>query len=88
MANCKVNIAEKVGKMYLDFGVLLLEDDDGSKIGAIEKEMGRNASDINRRILQLWLRGKGKQPVTWDTLIAVLRDIGLDTLAKGIEDFI
>ena len=40
---------------------------------------------INEEILRQWLSGKGKQPVTWATLIEVLHDIGLSTLAKDIS---
>ena len=44
-----------------------------------------NAEQINIAILQEWLTGRGKQPVTWATLVEVLRDIGLSTLALVIE---
>ena len=81
-----VKLVEKIGSMYSDFGVLLLNDNDGSLISAIEREKGRNASDITRHICQLWLQGKGKQPVTWATLVAVLRDIDLRKLAEDIEE--
>ena len=32
-----------------------------------------------------WIVGRGKHPVTWKTLIEVLYDIELKTLAKEIE---
>ena len=85
MSDGKVNLAEKIGVNYYDFGVLLLEDDDGDQITAIEKELGKNAADINRQVLRLWLKGKGRQPVTWATLVAVLQDVELVELAKGIK---
>ena len=81
-----MNLAEKIGVKYCEFGVLLLDDTDGSMISAIEGELGRNASSINRRIFQLWLQGKGQRPITWATLIAVLRDIDMYELAKSIEE--
>ena len=40
MAGGKVNLAEKIGVDYYKFGVLLLEDRDGDKISALEKELG------------------------------------------------
>ena len=85
MAGSRVNVVEKIAS-YSDFGVMLLEDDDGSKMNNIEKEKRGNVSDIVRHIFMLWRQGKGRQPVTWATLIAVLRDIGLNTLAQNIED--
>ena len=33
-----------------------------------------------RNILQRWLSGDGRQPVTWDTLLDCLEDIGHGTL--------
>ena len=85
MPGGKVNLAERIGVGYYEFGVLLLEDGNGDLIAAIEKEQGKSASDINRQVFRLWLKGKGRQPVTWATLVAVLHDIGLVKLAKDIE---
>jgi len=36
-------------------------------------------------VLQQWIADKGKHPVTWKTLIEVLRDIELQTLAGEIQ---
>ena len=44
-----------------------------------------DAEQINTEILQEWLIGRGKQPVTWATLVEVLRDIEQSTLAGDIE---
>ena len=44
-----------------------------------------DAEEINKEILREWLTGRGKQPVTWATLVEVLRDIKLTTLASDIE---
>ena len=35
-------------------------------------------------ILEEWIAGRGKRPVTWSTLIEVLHDIELSTLAREI----
>ena len=36
-------------------------------------------------VLQQWLAGKGKHPITWKTLTKVLQDIELSTLAGEIK---
>ena len=36
------------------------------------------------KVLQEWIAGQGKQPVSWDTLIEVLEDVGLGVLAGDI----
>ena len=81
-----MNVVDKIGANYGEFGVLLLEDDDGGKISTIEMEKRGNVSGIIRHIFKLWREGKGRHPVTWATLIAVLQDIGLNALALDIED--
>ena len=83
----KLNIISQIGTYYISFGILLLEDNEGNEIYAIENELQRNALAINNRILYLWLNGKGKQPVTWETLIEVLEQIDLTVLASKIEDY-
>ena len=44
-----------------------------------------DAEQINIEILQEWLTEKGKQPVTWETLVEVLHDIELSALADEVE---
>ena len=44
-----------------------------------------DSNEINIEIIEEWIAGKGKHPVTWKTLIKVLRDIELSTLAEEIE---
>ena len=73
----KLNIAVKVGVEYLKFGIFLLNDANGDIVKALEIEHLKNAERINMGILQRWLHGKGTKPVTWSTLIDVLRKIGL-----------
>ena len=86
LKDSKVNLAQEIGIKYFEFGTFLLEDDTGVRITALEKELCRNAQDINRRIFQEWLSGGGRKPVSWGTLIAVLKDIGLSELAQSIAD--
>ena len=44
-----------------------------------------DAEEINKEILEQWITGRGTHPVTWKTLIEVLWDIELITLAGEIE---
>ena len=45
----------------------------------------QDTEQINVKILQKWLNGMGLQPVSWETLIQVLKDIGFNELAKEID---
>ena len=44
-----------------------------------------DANEINIEIIEEWVAGRGKHPVTWKTLTKVLHDIELSTLAREIE---
>ena len=79
------SILERIGTNYSDFGIHLLEDETGTVVDSIVKENRENAKDINRTISMRWLQGQGQKPVTWRTLIEVLRDADLTVLASDIE---
>ena len=81
----KIKVHEQIGVKYIDLGVFLLDDKNGVKVEAIAMKHNNNAENASQEILLKWLRGMGKQPVTWNTLIEVLRDIDLKSLAKDIE---
>ena len=81
----KINIPQRIGTKYFQFGVQLLHDETGEEIDAVGAKCREDVEQINSEILKLWVRGKGK-PLSWDVLIDVLKDVGLGTLASDIED--
>ena len=80
----ELNIPEKVGTYYKEFGIFLLKDETGSLIDTIEMECGGKAHRITLKILQDWLLGKGEPP-TWQTLVQTLHRCGLSLLADQIQ---
>ena len=70
-----VNIAEQIGVNYLMFGMILLQDDNGVIVKALEEEHRGKAEKINLVIFHRWLEGKGMMPMTWSTLVTVLEKI-------------
>ena len=80
-----INIPHQIGTNYLQFGILLLNDETGVETKAIVSKCRDEAKEINLEILMLWIGGKGK-PLDWDSLIEVLKAIELDTLAGDIEE--
>ena len=80
-----VNIPQEIGTAYMPFGILLLEDHSGAVVDAIGLKHSNNVQMINLEILREWLAGKGKQPVSWQTLTDVIHTIGLSILASDIE---
>ena len=81
----RINIAKEIGDEYKCFGTLLLEDETGEKVKNMESEHHSDPSKINTLILEEWLNGKGKKPVTWAILVEVLHDTELSTLANNIS---
>ena len=78
-------VPQKVGTRYSDFGIFLLNDEDGSQIQVLENDCLGKCERIVRNILSDWLQGKGK-PVTWKELIETLRDCDLNELADTIQE--
>ena len=76
-------IHQEVSTSYFKFGVILLNDETGSRVSGFEHACLRDPEPIVKRILQEWLEGKGLS-VTWEILIKTLRDIELSTLADQI----
>ena len=83
--NIKVYIVERIGVDYRSIGTELLNDIHGTILPAIEKDQLGKTDAIIAEIFQRWLAGKGRQPVTWQTLVDVLRDTAkLHSLADDI----
>ena len=79
------DIAEEIGPDYERFGTFLLEDNNGNKIKIIERNKRGDVVEINAEILRQWLQGKGRRPVTWNTLIQCMQDSELHVLSEHIE---
>ena len=83
----KINIPEQIGVKYKEFGVQLLKDSTGSRVSNMVHKLHHDPEAINTQILEDWLQnGDGKKPVSWRTLVEVLRAIKLGTLANDIEE--
>ena len=80
-----INIPQEIGTRYCQFGIFLLDDPNGTRTHNIEHKHREDAEKINTEILREWATGRGKKPVSWETLTEVLHDIELGTLASEIE---
>ena len=77
----QLKVPQEVGANYRIFGILLLNDDTGCRVDAIQ---GTSLSDIVISILQEWIAGRGR-PRTWQALIETLNDCELTVLADKIQ---
>ena len=82
----RINIPLEISTKYYQFGVLLLKDETGARMEAIIHKHMKDVEQINQEILKQWIAGKGEEPVTWETLVEVLRDVELTDLASDIAD--
>ena len=85
MKNGFLDIAAEVGTDYQLFGTLLLNDKNGNKIKNIEFSKLGDVLRINVEILQQWLQGKGRKPVTWQMLVKCLQEANLNVLAEKMK---
>ena len=79
----RINIPQEIGVKYYQFGLLLLEN---NTIRSIAHKHREDPERINIEVLEEWVTGRGKHPITWQTLTQVLCDIELCTLAAEIEE--
>ena len=76
-----INVVAQIGMTYRRFGNLLLGDaTETDRI--IDLRADKKPSAINLIILKKWVHETGRSPWNWDTLLAVLREVG------GLEDLV
>ena len=80
-----MRIIEQIGVDCFQFGVCLLDDSDGNRVKVIETFRHCHPDSILFDILQDWLKGKGRRPETWSTLLECLRNTRLHALADNLE---
>ena len=80
----KINIAHEIGSKFTEFGILLLNDGTGERVKEIAEKHDSD-NDRNLEILRQWINGNGTKPITWATLVDVLEDLDLVTLAEDIR---
>ena len=78
----KVNILQQIHDAD-SFGRILL-DKDGILIEEIKNESD-SFIEMNEMIINFWLDGMGKRPITWKTLARATKKLGLIDLAKDIQ---
>ena len=79
-----INIIQGIGEKYYIFGLHLLQDKNGDITEEIEEHYNQS-NRITFAIIKMWLKGTGRSPKNWDTLVEVLRQIKLGKLAHEIN---
>ena len=83
-----INIVSRIGKDYWKFGLFLLEDDNGHVVDTITYNYRHDGIEMTTlKIVQKWIEGVGRKPVSWNTLVQVLYDVQLNQLASEIQKY-
>ena len=65
--------------------IFLLEDDNGDIIDSLKEPCHHDPIQITTAVYKKWISGTGRKPVTWQTLVDVLREIELNRVADDID---
>ncbi len=81
--NRVIDIVTEVGSNYKKFGELLLESE--TEVNIIEMSSHYDPKTIVDKILCEWIAGKGRHPLTWQTLVDTIEESDLRTLASDLR---
>ena len=82
----KINIIQQVAPHWSTFALNLDFDPTGTTLQNIEQKYRYDPEPCCREMMQMWLRGMGRQPATWKLLVEILRDCNLIVLAQLVEE--
>lgn len=80
-----LKIIQRTSTHYEKLAMHLLDDDNLEIVDVLEEKYHHDPDKIITAVYKKWISGAGKKPVTWHTLVGVLKDIELNSLAKEIE---
>lgn len=58
---------------------------EASNISRIERDHHQQSVQASRAVFSEWLEGRGRQPITWQTLIMALKEAELQTVSSDLE---
>ena len=82
----KINIIQQVAPYWKDFATFL--DFDVIRMERIDTKHHRDSEACCREVMQMWLRGMGRQPATFELLEEILDDCNLTALAMQVKEAI
>ena len=63
-------------------------DGDGTQLDVIESKHPNDRPACCREMFKYWLAGNGVKPVSWKTLVSLLRNVEKNTLAEDLEQML
>ena len=80
-----LSIIQRTGTRYTKLAMYLLDDDNCDIVDSLKEKYRGDPEEIVTAVYKKWINGTGRKPVTWQTLLDVLREIELNSLAEEIE---
>ena len=80
-----LNIVQRTAIHYAKLAMHLLDDVNLVITASLEMQFHHNPEIIAKEVYKKWISGTGRKPISWQTLVCVLRDIQLNSLAEEIE---
>ena len=81
----KTKIINRMAPYWRLLGIHLDFDGSGTELEIIDKRHHSDPKLCCQAMFQHWLKGNGKEPHTWRTLIELIDDCDHEVLAKEIE---
>ena len=63
----------------------LADEDNGQLLSEIESKKGENEGKCFMEVVTVWLKGTGKSPKTWETLLQCLAEIEMHDAVRSIQ---
>ena len=84
----RINIIQQVAPKWMDFATSLDFDPNGNTMQVISQRCRGDPEACCREMMQTWLKGKGRQPATFELLMEILDECNLIVLAQQVKDAI
>ena len=80
-----INLIKKCSFKYYNLGILLLDDENTNEVDSLEFKHNKDPERITTEIFNIWIRGDGLKPISWDALVQVLQNVDLHNLADELQ---
>lgn len=80
-----LDIIQKTSLSYVKLGTFLLEDDNCDIVDSLKEKFQGDPVNITHAVYKRWISGTGRKPLTWQTLVDVLAEIELCSVADEIK---
>lgn len=64
----------------------LADEDNGQLLSEIESKKGENEGKCFMEVVTVWLKGIGKSPKTWETILQCLEEIEMHDAVRSIQE--